>query len=99
MYRSGIANLPLHGGKCPPWLFKRMVGLGGVISETIVYEHGQDGIPEPVDKQRYDSSIMMLREAIENAKLDDVERLHAIKHLNILMEKPFTHECTTQKDK
>ncbi|NLC63920.1 MAG: DUF763 domain-containing protein [Thermoanaerobacterales bacterium] len=21
---TGIANVPLHGGQCPPWLFKKM---------------------------------------------------------------------------
>jgi len=26
---TGIANLPLHGGKAPPWLFERMVKLAG----------------------------------------------------------------------
>jgi hypothetical protein len=25
--KSGIANLPLHYGKAPPWLFQRMVRL------------------------------------------------------------------------
>jgi hypothetical protein len=29
--RTGTANLPLHGGKPPPWLFERMVRLSRVI--------------------------------------------------------------------
>lgn len=43
MLKTGVANLPLHSGKAPPWLFKRMVKLGNAITETIVYEYGQDG--------------------------------------------------------
>jgi len=41
MKRVGVAELPLHGGKCPPWLFRRMKDLGGAISEIIVREYGQ----------------------------------------------------------
>jgi len=39
---TGISDLPLHPGKAPPWLFKRMVKLAGVITEVIVLEYGQD---------------------------------------------------------
>jgi len=42
MHKSGVSNLPLHGGQCPRWLFSRMVKLGSAISEVMVYEHGQD---------------------------------------------------------
>jgi len=42
MKRVGIAELPLHGGKCPPWLFSRMKRLGGAISEIIVREYGRE---------------------------------------------------------
>jgi hypothetical protein len=38
--KTGVANLPLHGGRAPPWLFKRMVGLAGAVVEAVVYEHG-----------------------------------------------------------
>jgi hypothetical protein len=41
MKRVGVAELPLHGGKCPPWLFSRMKLLGGAISEIIVHEYGR----------------------------------------------------------
>lgn len=40
--RTGTVNLPLHPGKCPRWLFSRMVKLGGAISEAIIYEYGQE---------------------------------------------------------
>ena len=40
MKRSGIADLPLHGGRVPPWLAKRMTKLGTAITETIVHDYG-----------------------------------------------------------
>lgn len=42
MKRTGIVNLPLHGGKAPRWLFDRMVKLAGGITEALVYEYGQE---------------------------------------------------------
>ena len=38
--RTGIANLPLHGGKAPRWLFSRMVKLSREIAIAIVSEFG-----------------------------------------------------------
>ena len=35
-----MANLPLHSGKCPAWLFGRMKRLGAAIIEIIVEEFG-----------------------------------------------------------
>ncbi|MBN2042399.1 MAG: DUF763 domain-containing protein, partial [Candidatus Aenigmarchaeota archaeon] len=32
----------MHTGRCPPWLFKRMKKLSGIISEFIIYEYGTD---------------------------------------------------------
>jgi hypothetical protein len=40
MKRSGIADLPLHGGHVPPWLAERMTKLGTAITETIVHHYG-----------------------------------------------------------
>lgn len=40
--RTGFANLPLHGGSCPKWLFPRMKKLSGEITEIIIYEYGQE---------------------------------------------------------
>lgn len=40
--RSGTANLPLHGGKAPAWLFERMKRLSGAIVEHIVTEEGAE---------------------------------------------------------
>jgi hypothetical protein len=41
-HRSGSANLPLHGGRVPPWLATRMSKLGAVITEAIVHHYGRD---------------------------------------------------------
>ncbi|MGA2059769.1 MAG: DUF763 domain-containing protein, partial [Thermoguttaceae bacterium] len=35
-----IAHLPLHSGKAPPWLFKRMTKLAGAVTMAIVEEFG-----------------------------------------------------------
>jgi len=40
--RTGVANLPLHGGRAPPWLFKRMVKLAGAVVEAVIYEYGSE---------------------------------------------------------
>ncbi len=41
-HRTGIANLPLHYGKAPRWLFERMVKLAREISIVIVSDYGPD---------------------------------------------------------
>lgn len=41
MIRSGKADLPLHGGKVPPWLAERMAKLGLAITESILREYGK----------------------------------------------------------
>jgi hypothetical protein len=40
--RSGSADLPLHGGRVPPWLASRMAALGAVICQAIVHHYGRD---------------------------------------------------------
>jgi uncharacterized protein len=35
-----MANLPLHSGKAPPWLFKRMTKLAGAVTMAVVEEFG-----------------------------------------------------------
>lgn len=35
-----LAELPLHTGKAPPWLFQRMVKLAGAITLAVVEEYG-----------------------------------------------------------
>jgi uncharacterized protein len=40
MKRSGFADLPLHGGRVPPWLAERMEKLGTAITEAILLHYG-----------------------------------------------------------
>jgi uncharacterized protein len=40
MKQSGVADLPLHGGRVPVWLAQRMTRLGTAIAENIVYHYG-----------------------------------------------------------
>jgi hypothetical protein len=40
MYRTGVANLPLHGGKAPAWLTGRMRKLSKEIATIMVDEYG-----------------------------------------------------------
>ena len=35
-----VAQLPLHTGKAPPWLFRRMTKLAGAVTTAIVEEYG-----------------------------------------------------------
>jgi len=41
MKRSGTTDLPLHGGRVPPWLAKRMTELGAAIAESIMLAYGK----------------------------------------------------------
>lgn len=42
MMRRTVANLPLHGGKAPRWLFHRMVKLTEGIVDVMLYEYDAD---------------------------------------------------------
>ncbi|ABK14926.1 MULTISPECIES: DUF763 domain-containing protein [Methanothrix] len=41
MAQTGTADLPLHDGRAPPWLFSRMRLLAGEIARVIIYEYGE----------------------------------------------------------
>ena len=41
MKRSGSADLPLHNGSVPSWLYERMAKLGFAITEAIIAEYGK----------------------------------------------------------
>ena len=43
MKRSGVADLPLHGGRVPQWLAERMTQLGTAITEAVVQDYGTSG--------------------------------------------------------
>jgi hypothetical protein len=40
--RTGSADLPLHGGRVPPWLAGRMASLGAIITQAVVHHYGRD---------------------------------------------------------
>ena len=42
--RTGQADLPLHGGRAPRWLFERMTGLAREVSLAVVAEEGAHGV-------------------------------------------------------
>jgi hypothetical protein len=41
MKRSGLADLPLHGGRVPVWLAERMTALGTAIAESVIHQYGR----------------------------------------------------------
>lgn len=46
--RIGVAELPLHGGRVPPWLLNRMEELAATVVELVVDEFGTRGFLERV---------------------------------------------------
>jgi uncharacterized protein len=44
MRRSGIADLPLHGGSVPRWLADRMTLLGTAIAENVIHHYGMPSL-------------------------------------------------------
>jgi hypothetical protein len=49
---------------------------------TFSFAHGgKDGIPYPVDRPTYDRSIEVLRQAVDRAKIEDRQKLAALKRL------------------
>jgi hypothetical protein len=44
MPRSGVADLPLHGGRVPTWLAERMTLLGTAIVESVLSHYGRPSL-------------------------------------------------------
>jgi len=44
MKRSGVADLPLHGGRVPAWLASRMTMLGTAICESVLAHYGSSAL-------------------------------------------------------
>jgi hypothetical protein len=42
--RSGVADLPLHGGRVPQWLATRMATLGTAIAESVLHHYGRQAL-------------------------------------------------------
>ena len=63
MKRSGVADLPLHGGRVPAWLATRMTLLGTGIAEAIIADYGRSGflsrLSDPFWFQAYGSVMGM----------------------------------------
>ncbi|MFZ2070784.1 MAG: DUF763 domain-containing protein [Halobacteriota archaeon] len=57
MNRSGVVDLPLHGGTAPYWLVKRMKRLAHAIFELIVDEYGVDGVIEKLSDPLWFQSL------------------------------------------
>lgn len=64
---TGIALLPLHGGKAPPWLFSRMVLLS---REIIIYLVSELGARE-----------LGMSTAINRSAIDRSEKVRAFQRL------------------
>src|ERR671918_2738233 len=57
MRQTGIAHLPLHGGRAPAWLFQRMVRLGREIVRLIVEDHGPEEILRRISDPHWFQSL------------------------------------------
>src|SRR6267142_1868721 len=96
MKRSGVADLPLHGGRVPQWLADRMSKLLSMVAEVVhgtptrfsdparfsFALGGKDGHPFPVPLKTYDESISVLQNALEAAKLGDTDKLQGFERLH-----------------
>ncbi len=57
MKRSGQADLPLHRGHVPPWLYERMGRMGRAIVEAIVADYGPSGVLTRLSDPRWFQSL------------------------------------------
>ncbi len=46
---------------------------------------GKDGIPYPVDRENYDNNIEILRNALQESKIEDKRKLYAFRRLKWLV--------------
>jgi hypothetical protein len=66
--KTGTANLPLHGGSAPPWLFKRMCLLSGQrLGDT--FSFSADKVAELVRARRMSAKV-------DNALVQDSYQLY-----------------------
>lgn len=57
MMNRAYADLPLHYGKVPPWLYQRMGLLGGAIVEAIVIEYGRAALVQRMSDPAWFQSL------------------------------------------
>ena len=48
---------------------------------------GKDGFPFPVDRASYDTSIDVMRSALDRARIGNMDRLHALRRLGVWQER------------
>lgn len=46
---------------------------------------GKDGVPFPVDRKAMDKSIEILKQAVEEAKIGDKDKMHSLQRLRIFI--------------
>jgi hypothetical protein len=79
--RTGTANLPLHYGRAPRWLFGRMTRLAGEIASVVVEEHGTEEMLRRLADPFWFQSIATLEQALRRARVGDREKLLALRRL------------------
>jgi hypothetical protein len=52
---------------------------------------GKDGVPYPVDRRAMDESIQILKQAIQEAKIGDKERIHSFQRLRRFLPQDIKH--------
>jgi hypothetical protein len=52
---------------------------------------GKDGVPYPVDRKAMDESIRMLKQAIEEAKVGDKEKMRSLQRLRRFVPDDVVH--------
>ena len=96
--RTGFAQLPLHGGKAPAWLFSRMVKLSRELMGHVVAEYGPDDVlrrlSDPCWFQAlgcvlgFDKTIEVLGAAVRRARVGHSEKVQALKRLAAFADSP-----------
>ncbi len=86
--RTGVANLPLHYGKAPRWLFERMTKLSREISIAVVEEFG----PEEM-LRRYMAVIQDRLEQIRDGRYGKCEKCGKEIRFVELDEMPWADTC------
>lgn len=91
--RTGIAHLPLHGGRAPRWLLAAELIYGTPASTRdparFSFAHGgKDGHPFPVDRETYDRTIDVLRQSLDRSRLDHTDKVAALERLATFSARP-----------
>jgi uncharacterized protein len=76
----GIATFTLDTGRCPPWLFQRMVKLGREMTRVLVAEFGPDEFVRRI-ADPYDQTIAALSEAVRHSHMAPTDKDGALKRL------------------